>query len=492
MEGLEGKKEISQKLKDSITYAIGEGINIIDEDLRILWVNPIIEQWAGKLEDIKGKNCYKVYQKRDTPCENCPSIKTFKTGKVEDAIQHAYDSRGIIKHFKFTSSPMIDEVGKITAVMELAVDLTGRIELEHKLKETKERLLSIFDGIEDGISIIDNSFHIIRVNHGILQLFNKRNFQDLLGKECFNEYFKDDKPCDNCPAQKTFKEGSPFHETKIYRGIDKGRTILDIFTFPIKDNDGKVIQVIEYIKNVSTAVKLEDKLLYQERLAGIGKLATGIAHEIRNPLGIITASSQFCLSKYKLAQSVQKHLKIILKNSENANRIIKDLLDFAKHREISFKTGSIKKVIDSACNLVKTKCAKHGVRLTRRWSRRLPSIPLDEKRLEEAFLNIILNALDAMPYGGRLIINAIPDYQANEIAVSFLDTGCGISPEDLNKMFTPFFTTKENGVGLGLCLSHQVIDCHKGSIRIESRVGEGTEVIVRFPFSRGDQEEQKF
>jgi two-component system, sporulation sensor kinase D len=97
-----------------------------------------------------------------------------------------------------------------------------------------------------------------------------------------------------------------------------------------------------------------------------------------------------------------------------------------------------------------------------------------------------------MPYGGRLIINAIPDYQANEIAVSFLDTGCGISPEDLNKMFTPFFTTKENGVGLGLCLSHEVIACHKGSIRIESKVGEGTEVIVRFPFSRGDQEKQKF
>ncbi|MFH1691030.1 MAG: ATP-binding protein, partial [Candidatus Omnitrophota bacterium] len=392
--------------------------------------------------------------------------------------------------FEFISSPMKDQWGKTTAVVELAVDLTEKIELEHKLKVTKDRLQAIFDNIGDGISVIDKDFYILRVNQGILELFNKRDFSDLVGKKCFSEYHKNECFCDNCPAQKTFEKAQAFHMTRICAGADKNRIVLDISTFPIKDENGKVIQVIEYMKNITNIVKLEDQLLYQERLAGIGELAAGIAHEIRNPLGSITASSQFVLSKYSLPGPVKKHLKIILRNSENANRIIKDLLDFAKPREISFKMGCIRNAIDSACSLVKVRCAKQRVRLSRKWSRRLPSILLDEKRLEGVFLNFILNALDAMPAGGRLMINAYPDFGASEVAVSFLDTGIGIAPENLNKMFTPFFSTKEDGVGLGLCLAHQVISYHKGKIKIESKPGQGTEIIVRFPFSERERERE--
>jgi len=488
MESLKEKEEVSQKVERAILDAIGEGISIIDEDLKIVWVNHIIEKWAGPLDDLKGKKCYKAYQKRDTPCENCPTIKTFKTGKIEKARQFAYDTEGNIKYFEFSSAPMEDEQGRTIAVVELAIDLTEKIELEHKLKVTKDRLQAIFDGIGDGVSVIDKTHQILRVNQGILKLFNKRDFEELLGKKCFSEYYKNEGICENCPAEKTFEEGKPCHVTRICQGIDKGRIVLDISTFPIKDDEGKVTQVIEYMKNITDIVKLEDQLLYQERLAGIGELAAGIAHEIRNPLGSISASSQFCLDKYKLPDPVKKHLKIILRNSKNANRIIKDLLDFSKPREISFKIGNIKKVIEDACNLIKIRCAKQHVRLSIRCSRRLPRIPLDGKRLEEAFLNFILNALDAMPSGGRLMINVHPDFEVKEVVISFLDTGEGIAQENLNKMFTPFFSTKEDGVGLGLCLAHQVIDYHKGRIDIESELGQGTDIVVRLPFSERERE----
>src|SRR3989338_3319130 len=170
---LEIKEGLDQKIKDALLEAIGEGISIIDEDLKIFWVNSIIEQWAGKIEDIKGKNCYKVYQKRDTPCENCPSLKTFKSGKIEKARQHAYDSQGNIRYFEFISSPMKDKREQTASVVELAVDLTEKIELEHKLKVTKDRLQVIFDNISDGISVIDKDYQILRVNQGLLELFNK-------------------------------------------------------------------------------------------------------------------------------------------------------------------------------------------------------------------------------------------------------------------------------------------------------------------------------
>jgi PAS domain S-box-containing protein len=482
--------ESGQTLK-AILDGIGEGISIIDEDMKIVWVNPIIEKWAGRLEDIKGKNCYKVYQKRDFPCKNCPSVKTFKTGKIEKARQFSYDTKGNIKYFEFTSAPMEDERGRTIAVVELAVDLTEKIKLEHKLKVNNDKLQAIFDNIGDGISVIDKDYQILRVNQGVLKLFDKRDFSGLQGKNCFSEYHKNEAICDNCPAKKSFKEGRPYHVTRVCQGIDMGRIVLDISTFPIKDKNGKVTQVIEYMKNITDIFKLEDQLLYQERLAGIGELAAGIAHEIRNPLGSITASSQFVLGKYKLPELVKKHLKIIIKNSENANRIIMDLLDFAKPREISFKPGHIGGVINSACNLVKARCAKQRVRLKRKWSRRIPHILLDEKQLEQAFLNFILNALDAMPSGGRLMINANLDFQTKDIIVSFLDTGCGINPENLNKLFTPFFSTKEEGVGLGLYLAYQIISYHKGRINIESKLGQGAEVIVRLPFQRETDKEKE-
>src|SRR3989338_3905363 len=343
MEKLELTVPVDQNLKLAIFDAIGEGITIVNRELQIVWVNAIIEKWAGPLGDIKGKNCYKVYQKREAPCANCPALKTLKTGEIEKARQHTYGPMGNIKYFEFTTTPLVNESGRTIGVVELATDLTEKIQLENKLKEVKDRLQAVFDNIGDGISVIDKDFQILRVNQGILKMFNKKTFSDLLCKKCFIEYYKNESLCDTCPAQKTFEEGEACHVTKIWQVPDKGRLVLDISTFPIKGKDGKVIQVIEYIKNVTDRVKLEDQLLYQERLAGIGGIAAGVAHEIRNPLGSITASSQFVLSKYRLPDPVKKHLKIILRNSENANRIIKDLLDFSKPREISFKMDNIRR-----------------------------------------------------------------------------------------------------------------------------------------------------
>lgn len=482
--------ESGQKLK-AILDAVGEGISIIDEGLKIVWVNPIIEKWAGPLDDLKGQYCYKAYQKRDIPCENCPTIKTFKTGKVERARQHAYDYQGNIKYFEFTSAPIFDQNGRITSVAELAVDLTEKIELEQKLKETRDRLQAIFDGISDGISVIDKNYQILRVNREILNMFSKRGFSDPIGKKCFVEYYKSDEPCDNCPGKKAIEEGKPYRITKIWQGSEKGRVILDISAFPIRNQDGDVVQIIEYIRDITNTVKLEDQLIYQERLRGIGELAAGIAHEIRNPLGNIAALGQFCLSKYRLPEPVRRHLKIILKNSENANEIVRDLLDFARPREINFKMGHIGDVIDRACSLVKTRCLKQHIRLIKRWSRRLPKILLDEKHLKEAFLNFILNALDAMPDRGRLTITAYADSSRNETVVSFLDVGDGIPQKNLDKIFDPFFTTKKDGIGLGLTLTQQVINYHKGKIEIESEAGKGTNVIVRLPIARETAEHDK-
>ncbi len=375
----------------------------------------------------------------------------------------------------------MEEPKALSEEMDLSIDLTKELEIKQILKEVKKRLEAIFDGIDDGIHVINRDYEIIRSNKAILNIFGKRDFSEILGRKCFSEYYQRSMICDNCPAEKTFHDGTSSQLTKITREVGKERVILNKSTFPIKDENGNVIQVIEYIKDITTVVKLEDRLLYSERLAGIGKLAAGIAHEIRNPLGNIKSAAQLCINKYEPDERIRKHLKIILKSSERVNRVIKDLLNLARPHEASFKIGCIDKVINSVCGLIDARCFKQHVHLTKRFTRRLPQLLLDEKLLEEAFLNFMLNALDAMPRGGRLAITAYYDHKDEKIVISFADSGCGISEENLKKVFDPFFTTKKNGTGLGLSLVQQIIELHKGKIHIKSKPDYGTEVMVRLP-----------
>lgn len=372
----------------------------------------------------------------------------------------------------------MEEPKALSEEIYLSIDLAKKL---HILEGIKRTLQTIFDCIEDRIFVINRDYEIVKANKAVLNKSGGKSFREILERKCFNELFQRDAICDNCPAEKTFKDGKSCQLTKISREGGKKRVILNKYTFPIRDEDGDVIQVIEYIKNISHVVKLEDRLLHSERLAGIGQLAAGIAHEIRNPLGNIKAAAQFCLTKYEPDEHIRKHLKIILKNSERVNRVIKDLLNLARPGEASFKIGCIDNIINSVCGLVDARCFKQDVLLIKKFPRRLPQLLLDEKLLEEAFINLILNALDAMPKGGRLVITAHYNHNAEEIVISFADSGCGISENDLKRVFDPFFTTRKSGTGLGLSLTHQIIELHKGKINIESKPDYGTEVTVRLP-----------
>ena len=233
----------------------------------------------------------------------------------------------------------------------------------------------------------------------------------------------------------------------------------------------------------------QQELVRSEKLALLGKFSSGIAHEIRNPLANIRASAQFCLSKFDVSEDVTKHLRVIVRNSDVANKIIKELIDLAKPSEVSLKLGNIGDVINRVCDLIRTRCEKQRVVLHKRWSKRLPEILMDEERMEKALLNFVLNGLDSMTRGGSLSINAYPDSQRQEVVVSILDTGKGISQENLEKIFHPFFTTKRDGIGLGLCLAEQVINSHKGTVTINSKTGQGTEVVIRFGLKVSKQTE---
>jgi two-component system NtrC family sensor kinase len=224
------------------------------------------------------------------------------------------------------------------------------------------------------------------------------------------------------------------------------------------------------------------QLFQSEKLASVGRLAAGVAHQINNPLtGILTYSSLLLRKKAK-DDPEREDLQVIVDETMRCREIVKGLLGFSKQTEPQKQAGDINDIIKNALYLTKNQALIHNVKVITALSDQLSQIVLDTHQIQEVFLNIILNAIDAMPEGGELTVTS---HRVDEyfIQIRFADTGCGISPENLDKLFEPFFTTKDasKGTGLGLAVAYGIIEKHRGKIRMESEVGKGTTCIIDLP-----------
>ncbi len=229
-------------------------------------------------------------------------------------------------------------------------------------------------------------------------------------------------------------------------------------------------------------IEAQKELVHNEKLAALGRFSSGIAHEIRNPLANISALAQL-LNKTKLDEKSRKHLSYILVNTDIANKIIKDLLNFASPEDLVFKEENISVIIDNLAESARPRCKESGVEIETDLPKELRLIKIDKVKFENAMLNFISNAIDAMPSGGKLTITAEEDSRVNGISIKVIDSGIGISPENIDKILEPFYTTKEEGTGLGLGLAYQTIKSHKGTLNIQSTLGKGTTVEIKLPIS---------
>ncbi len=235
------------------------------------------------------------------------------------------------------------------------------------------------------------------------------------------------------------------------------------------------------IKEISERKQLEEQLRIRERLAGIGELAAGVAHEIRNPIAIIKSTAQYCRTNYQdlSEEKLKKMMTIFSQTSDRISKTVKDLVEFAKPKKDSFKKSDIIDILNKVVSSMESKFHAHNISIKKDFSKDLPMVLIDEDQMYGGLLNLILNAVDAMQKGGTLTLSAHKTKQ--NIVIKIIDTGEGISKEDLKKIFNPFFTTKKKGTGLGLSLVHQVMDHQRSKIEIKSELGKGTEVLLKIP-----------
>jgi len=227
--------------------------------------------------------------------------------------------------------------------------------------------------------------------------------------------------------------------------------------------------------------KLEEELRRSERLAALGRLVTGVAHELRNPIGIIKTTVQLMEKDLEKKDVGLEYFKVIEEQIVRQNRVIQELLDFGRPSKHAVQSANINSLLERVLVFTLPMLRQHNIKLEQILEQDLPPTEVDAERIKQVFVNIILNAVQAMPKGGKLIIST--GHDSDWVNIGFEDTGSGISPTEIASIFDPFYTTREYGTGLGLSISHQIIKTHDGHINVESTIGSGTKFTVNLPLT---------
>lgn len=238
----------------------------------------------------------------------------------------------------------------------------------------------------------------------------------------------------------------------------------------------------EDIKKATKIIGLKEDV--EKDMAAAQELVTGIAHQLRNPLAIIQSNMQFCLSKFKLNEKVRGQLESVLRNARNAGVKLERLVEYVQPMQIIFRPVFVNEWLDDIASAIDDACKLRNIRLVKKYKEDLPPVKMDTRQMERAISCIIFNSFEAMTEGGELVLSAEYDAENSEIIIKIIDTGIAISAQHIDHVFDPFYTVKQDMIGLGLSLAKRIVIAHNGKIGIESAKGKGTTIIINLPITK--------
>lgn len=266
-----------------------------------------------------------------------------------------------------------------------------------------------------------------------------------------------------------------------YPRKDGKRIPLDVSISLLEGDDGAFLGYIILFRDLTEVQNLKREVERSQRLASLGRLAAGIAHEIRNPLSSIKGFATYFRERYKEVPEDQKTAEIMVQEVDRLNRVIGQLLELARPMTIQKRSTSIENVIQHSLKMIEGQAREKGITITTDISPEINEISIDPDSIKQVLLNLYLNAIEAMEKGGILSIELSRDEVSQRTKIAVSDTGIGINKADLVHIFDPYFTTKQSGTGLGLAIVHKIIESHDGEVRVESELGKGTMVKILLP-----------
>lgn len=464
----------SKKNNHDILDDMLEGCQIIGYDWRYLYVNDaVIEHSRQSREKLLGHTMMEVYPGIEKTAmfatlRECMEKRTFQL--VDNEFVFPDGSRG---WFELRIEPVRE------GIMVLSIEVTGRRQAENRLRQAAKEWRRTFDSITDGVSILDSHARLLKVNRAFADIFKKKP-QELIGKTCCELVHGTAVPVPGCPHQVTLQTGKPAQLEVFEPNLG---VYLEVSTSPVFNDSGRVGGSVHICRDITERKRMEEKLLTTDRLASVGELASGIAHELNNPLTGVIGLSELLL-KGEVPDAAREDLEVIFSEAQRAAQVVKSLLTFTRKHPQVRQMLNINDVIHKVLHLRAYEEKVNNIEVVTCLASDLPEVSADYFQLQQVFLNIVINAeyfmLEAHNQG-KLVITT--EKAGDFVRASFADDGPGISKENMGHLFDPFFTTKEvgKGTGLGLSICHGIVTAHGGNIYARSEPGQGAIFAVELP-----------
>lgn len=468
-------KNIALDFKDGASY-LNEMpcyISVHNQHLEIVAINQLYREDLG---DKIGCNSKDIYIDNTSANYQCPALATMKTGKGLRTTARIESLDGEEIPVIVYTAPIRNRDGDIELVIEIAANISEVKRLREKLYSTERRYQQLFDEVPCYISVQNEDLELVSANKRF-----KSDFDYQSGARCFEVYKKRDEPCPDCPVIKTFNDGQTHHTEMIVNSKTGKQYNVLVWTAPIKDSDGHVSQVIEMSTNITQIRQLQD------HLSSIGLKISSISHGIKGLLAGLDGSMYLVESGFKKEDQkrIEEGWNDVRTIVKRIRKMVLDILFFAKDRKLQCKRIDINSFVQDVAATIEPNIKSQGIDFICNVEPSIGEIEIDPDTMQSALINILENALDACceDKTGRShkIIFSVTS-ENDHIVFVIKDSGIGMGQEAIESLFTLFFSSKgRKGTGLGLFIANNFIQQHKGEIKVDSTIGQGSVFTIIIP-----------
>lgn len=480
LQALEERLAREKKFLQSVFDGLSDPAVVLDDEMNIILANEKFYNYVGLTPDkIIGKKCWEALEDTRIQCDEYdleaiyheiaqtrkPHVKVRSEPPPEEA------------HWEITRSPIFDESGEIGYILSSWHKITERVMLKREVESSEQRFKSFINSAQDWISIKDLDGRYVIANPVTAAAFEMKP-KDFIGK-------KPSEILDPGLAETIRKHDNEVIATKKYRQYEEIIPVhgqdrhFQTIRFPLADYRGDTIGVCTIARDITKEIYLQDRLVKSEKLAAIGKLAAGVAHEINNPLTGILAFAEDIRDDAE-DEYLKEDCEVIIRETLRCRDIVKNLLDFARQDTPKLKKITLNEIVHNAVALIGRLPQFRNVEIKLNTDPDPPEVNGDPMQLQQVALNFMLNAADAMKYKGRIIISTKNDKKNDSCILEIEDNGPGIPENLVDKIFDPFFSTKGTS-GLGLAVSWGIVERHRGRVEVDMADPEGAIFRIILP-----------
>ncbi len=490
----EAKQQSDTDWKDRVFNSLSFPTLILRPDLTIVEANEVfLEKYHISRERVVGKRCFEIFYGHEKPCavSMCPVTKVMATGKGQSILKRILTEDGDIRWEDRVFSPILDDDGQVTYILESVRDITRLKVMEQEVKVAQDFVEKLIESSASAIVATDMRGHLLLMNPSAEELFGFP-MQEWLGRNIIAQLYSTEEVKAIWREMKDPVLGGkgklPMRKTTITDA--RGNSIPVEMTASIIYEDDREVATMGIYNDLRDKLAVEKKLeetrvilAQSEKMASLGQLAAGVAHEINNPLGGIFLYASLALERIKEKSQIAEYLEYVIEDATRCKEIVKNLLVYSRQTLPDKKIIQMNDLLEQSLNLIRDQAILRNIKIRKDLSGDMMLVQVDSNQINQVIINLVMNAIDAMDGTGALTFRTYRSKIAGKVFMEITDSGCGIPAENITRVFDPFFSTKEpgKGTGLGLSTAYGIVEENGGRVFIADTGSHGTTFVLELP-----------